>query len=194
MAEDSASGQLPERRAPSAAHLADCLVGLGITDAVGIPDNDTAALFERLRSHPTIRLLNVTREGEAFSIAAGLWIGGRHPVVIIQNTGLLESGDGLRGTVGRMGIPLLCLVGYRGFAKMVAAGLDTAARPFDAVTRTRADVDSVALLTEPTLNAWGMPFWRHGSDADTDIVVRRALEEADKHAQPSVVLLTRALV
>lgn len=179
--------------APSAARLVECLTALKITDAIGIPDNDTAQLFERLRCHPTIRLLNVTREGEAFAVAAGLWIGGRQPVVIIQNTGLLESGDGLRGTAGRMGIPLLCLVGYRGYSKMLAAGQDTASGPLDAATLTRPDIDSVALLTEPTLTAWGVPFWRHGSDLDTDTLVRRAFEAAAQQSQPTVVLLTRGL-
>ncbi len=177
--------------APSAARLIERLVALGTTHVVGIPDNDTAQVFERLCGHPTIRLLSVTREGEAFAIAAGLWIGGQQSVVIIQNTGLLESGDSLRGTAGRMGVPLLCLVGYRGYAKMLAAKLATLPRPYDAATLTRADVDSVALLTEPTLAAWGVPFWRHDSDIDTDKVVPHAFETAAQQSQPTVVLLTR---
>ncbi len=179
---------------PSGARLVDRLVRLGATHAVGIPDNDTAAIFELVRDHPTIRLLRVAREGEAFAVATGLWIGGQQPVVIIQNTGLLESGDSLRGTALRMGVPLLCLVGYRGYAKMLAAGLDPPPQSPEAEVLTRADVDSVALLTEPTLTAWGVPFWRHGSDADTDTVLPRALETAARQSQPTAVLLTRGLV
>ena len=75
---DQESGQRPGgSAAPSAAHLIERLVVLGITHVIGIPDNDTAQVFERLRGHPRIRLLTVTREGEAFAIAAGLWINSR---------------------------------------------------------------------------------------------------------------------
>ena len=41
----------------------------------------------------------------------------------MQNTGLLESGDALRGTPLRMGVPLLLLVGVRGQAKLAAHGV-----------------------------------------------------------------------
>ncbi|HJO02648.1 MAG TPA: thiamine pyrophosphate-binding protein [Acidobacteriota bacterium] len=189
--QDRGAGQHPAGGAPSAAYLVDRLVALGVTDVVGIPDNDTAQVFERLHDHPTIRLLRVAREGEAFAIAAGLWVGGREPVVIIQNTGLLESGDSLRGTAGRMGVPLLCLIGYRGYAKMLAAKLDSPPESLDAATLTRADVDSVALLTEPTLTAWGVPYWGHDSDIDTDEAVPTAFEAAQQQSQPTAVLLTR---
>ena len=166
-------------------------MALGITHAVGIPDNDTAEVFDRVRAHPMIRLLTVTREGEAFAIAAGLWIGGQQPVVVVQNTGLLESGDSLRGTAGRMGVPLLCLVGYRGYAKMVAPRAGTTSGALDAEMLTRPDVDSVALLTEPTLTAWGVPYWHHVSDNDTDTVIPSAFETASRQSQPTAVLLTR---
>ena len=188
---DHAPGQYPGSVAPSAVRLVERLVALGITHAVGIPDNDTAEVFDRVRAHPMIRLLTVTREGEAFAIAAGLWIGGQQPVVVVQNTGLLESGDSLRGTAGRMGVPLLCLVGYRGYAKMVAPRAGTTSGALDAEMLTRPDVDSVALLTEPTLTAWGVPYWHHVSDNDTDTVIPSAFETASRQSQPTAVLLTR---
>ncbi len=50
-------------------------------------------------------------------LASGLWLGGALPVVLIQNTGLLEAGDGLRGTASRMGAPILLLITCRGYAK-----------------------------------------------------------------------------
>ena len=93
----------------------------------------------------------MTREGEAFAVASGLWLGGAHPVVLIQNTGLLESGDSLRGTAMRMGVPLLCLVTYRGYHKLPKEGGGPD-------VMTRAEVDSVAVVTEPTLDAWRVPY------------------------------------
>lgn len=136
-----------------------------MTHVLGIPDNSSAPLFDARVDHASIRLVPVTREGEAFAVASGLWLGGATPLVVVQNTGFIESGDALRGTAVRMGVPLPFVVTGRGYAKMEAAGLgpDTPRTP---ELLTRANVDSVALVTEPTLHAWGIPYVRcdHGRD------------------------------
>ena len=93
----------------SAAALHRELETLGVTHVVGVPDNASAALYRSVENGSAMRLIRVAREGEAFAVASGLWIGGSTPVVVVQNTGLLESGDGLRGTVVRMGVPLLSI-------------------------------------------------------------------------------------
>lgn len=138
--------------------MLETLSGLGATHVVGVPDNGSAAFFDAVEGHPAMSLVTVTREGEAFAVASGLWIGGAAPVVAIQNTGLLESGDALRGTAVRMGIPLLCLIGYRGYTSMLRSGIDPFDRPDSTETLRRPELDSTALLTEPTLQAWGIPF------------------------------------
>src|SRR5437870_1903755 len=80
------------------------------------------------------------RGGEAFAIASGLWVGGRVPVVLIQNTGLLETGDALRGTAMRMRVPLVCLVTYRGHATLGALGVAPSAETITGALLSRADV------------------------------------------------------
>ena len=152
------------------------LLEAGVTDAVGLPDSVTAPLMAHFESHADTRWIPVTREGEAFALAAGLWVGGRTPVVVIQNTGLLESGDALRGVAVRMGVPLLCIVTYRGRAGMEAAGWDGGEAP-DRSWLVRPDVDSTALLTEPTLRAWGIPYRTYESLDDVDAAWRIASEE-----------------
>ncbi len=104
---------------PSArtAAVLQALEDSGVTHVVGIPDNTSAPLFDALLHHPTIRLVEVTREGEAFALASGLWLGGANPLVVVQNTGLMESGDALRGTAVRMGAPLAFVVTARGYAR-----------------------------------------------------------------------------
>lgn len=168
--------------------MVKALQRLGVTHAIGIPDNASAALFSLLQKHPAIQLLNVTREGEAFAIASGLWIGGKVPALIIQNTGLLESGDSLRGTAMRMGIPLLCLVTYRGYAKMARAGLDPQGACWDAEALQRADLDSAALLTQPTLNCWGVPFQLLSNDPSMP-EIDRAQAQAVREERPVAVLI-----
>lgn len=180
---------------PRASDLRDCLQELGATHVVGLPDNASAPLWARLRDDRRIRGVSVTREGEAFAVAAGLWMGGARPVVSVQNTGLLESGDALRGTAVRMGVPLPFLVTMRGYAKLEAAGLDPASPPAADVwpreLLVRPDVDSVALLTEPTLRAWGIPWERLATDDLSP--VRRAWDRARKQERPVAVLITRGL-
>lgn len=48
-----------------AAPLVRLLVDLGATHLVGIPDNATARLYECAGEEPAMRVVTVTREGEA---------------------------------------------------------------------------------------------------------------------------------
>jgi len=160
-----------------------------VTDVLGIPDNASKALLDLLATEPAIRLLTVTREGEAFAIASGLWVGGRTPVVLIQNTGLLEAGDALRGTAMRMRVPLVCLVTVRGHARMAARGLRPSAESVNAELLSQPDLDSVAVLTEPTLRAWGVPWEIVSTDADLPRLAA-AFRRGQEGEQPVAVLIT----
>ena len=115
----------------------------GVTHIVGLPDNGSQALFELLWKEPEIEVIQVSREGEAFAIASGLFLGGKQPAALIQNTGFLESGDAYRGTVHNMRIPILILIGYRGYKTL---------------NPSASRVDSVAAFLEPTLKAWNIPY------------------------------------
>ncbi len=159
-----------------------------VTHVVTLPDNASAALVTCLESSPRPRLVWVTREGEAFALAAGLWAGGATPVVLIQNTGLLESGDALRGTAMRMRVPLVCLVTYRGYASLRAVSPSAVA---DGALLGRPDVDSVAVLTEPTLRAWGVPYTFLDDDGDLPRLTE-GFADAARLEQPVALLLPEA--
>jgi sulfopyruvate decarboxylase subunit alpha len=168
------------------------LVSAEITHVLGIPDNTSAPLFTEIRRHPTIRLVTVTREGEAIAIAAGLWMGGASPLVVIQNTGLLESGDALRGTALRMGAPIPLIVTGRGYDSMRQAGVT----PDDLKTvelLTRPDVDSAALMTEPTLEAWAIPHRRCDPEDDPVEAIELTIAEAYELGRPAAVIIARTL-
>jgi sulfopyruvate decarboxylase TPP-binding subunit len=153
-----------------------------------LPDNSTAALFHELADDPDIYLINVTREGEAFATAAGLWIGGQHPLVLIQNTGLLESGDALRGTLTRMRIPIVILVSYRGY-KSLPAQMPNSLTPDDLARR---DVDSVAVLLEPTLRAWNIPYEIISDNSELEKIVT-AHERALQEARPTAIVIAESI-
>jgi sulfopyruvate decarboxylase subunit alpha len=160
-----------------------------VTHVVTLPDNASSALLAMLSPSESPRLVGVTREGEAFALASGLWVGGAHPLVLIQNTGLLESGDALRGTAMRMRVPLVCLVTYRGYASLSA--LSGPAAPLDGPALSRPDVDSTALLTEPTLAAWGIPYGFLHRDEDVPRI-GEAFRQAALLEQPVALLIPGA--
>jgi sulfopyruvate decarboxylase TPP-binding subunit len=126
----------------------------GVTHVVGVPDNGSRSLYQKLRDDPGIRVVPVAREGEAFALAAGLFVGGAKPMVIIQNTGFYESGDAYRGTVLNMALPLVMILGYRGFETMPGEG----------------SVDTAATYFEPVLKAWGVPYYMMHSSAECGLI------------------------
>ena len=78
----------------------------GVTDVVWLPDSETNWLYLLMKAEPSLRLVGVTREGHACSIATGLHVGGRKPLILIQNTGMMESGDSIRGWLLGMNVPV----------------------------------------------------------------------------------------
>ena len=92
----------------------------------------------------------------------------------------------------RMRIPLVCLVTYRGYARLQgfrAGGGELPAR-LDGQWLSRHDLDSTALLTEPTLTAWGVPFDFLHDDGDLPRLPS-AFEAARRLEQPVALLVTR---
>ena len=84
-----------------------------VTHVVWLPDSETNFMYQRMVAESSIDLVPVCREGESMAIAAGLWVGGKKPVVLIQNTGLFESGDSIRGLTLDIDFPLVLMIGYR---------------------------------------------------------------------------------
>jgi hypothetical protein len=183
---------MTEADSPTLRSLLETLESAGITHVVGLPDNTSAPLFLALEGAARIRLVTVTREGEAFALASGLWLGGAAPLAVIQNTGLLESGDALRGTALRMGVPLPCIVTGRGYAKNASAGISHD-EPLTRELLTRPDGDTAAIFTEPTLKAWGVPFSRCPPGDDPVAAVAGTIARARMDERPVALVLTAAL-
>jgi len=173
---------------PAARAVASLLADLGVTHVVSLPDNASAPILEAIRSQPGLDLQFGTREGEVIALASGLWLGGAAPVVLIQNTGLLESGDGLRGTASRMGAPLLILVTCRGYSRSRASGREPREMEMTRDTLVRPDLDSVAHMTEPTLEAWGVPFFHLRESTDLS-PIRDGWKLTQEDERPVAVLL-----
>ncbi len=136
-----------------------------ISHVVWLPDSETNFMFQLLTNEPTLDLVPVCREGETMAIAAGLWVGGKRPIVLIQNTGIFEAGDSIRGLGLDINQPLVMLVGYRGWSRH---GLTT---------------DSAARFIEHILHAWGINYYLIETDEDADRI-SLAMEEAERTSKP----------
>jgi sulfopyruvate decarboxylase TPP-binding subunit len=141
-----------------------------VTHVVWLPDSETNFMYEMLINDTTLDLVPVCREGETMAIAAGLWVGGKKPVVLIQNTGIFESGDSIRGLGLDINQPLVMLVGYRGWA------------------RHGLTAESAARFIARILHAWGISYYLVEADEDADRI-SIALEEAERTQKPVAVLM-----
>jgi sulfopyruvate decarboxylase TPP-binding subunit len=121
----------------SGEQVAATLAELGITHVVWLPDSALGPWEGALDASPAFKLIRVCREGEAWAIASGLRLGGQRPLVMIQNTGLFESGDALRNALFDLKLPLYAMIGYRSY--LIPNSPDSAKR-----------------FTEPILQAWGI--------------------------------------
>jgi sulfopyruvate decarboxylase TPP-binding subunit len=109
------------------------LVRLGVTDVVWVPDSTIGLWESALLAQPRLRLIRVCREGEAWPLAAGLYLGGRQPLILMQCTGLFESGDALRNVLFDLQLPLWALVGARNW--LVPDSDDSARRYLEALVK-----------------------------------------------------------
>jgi sulfopyruvate decarboxylase TPP-binding subunit len=121
----------------SGREIADAIHRLEFTHVVWVPDSVLGLWEGELEAAEEFRLLRVCREGEAWPLAAGLHLGGKRPLVIMQCTGLFESGDALRNVLFDLKLPIVAIVGYRSYL-------------------VRPSSDSAKRFTEPILDAWGI--------------------------------------
>lgn len=142
----------------------------GVTHVVWLPDSETNWLFLLMQADPSLTLVGVNREGLAFSAASGLYAGGKTPLILIQNTGLMESGDSLRGWAMQMEVPVVLMVGYRGY------------------TRHGVNKDTAATYTERFLNAFNIQYYLVEEDGDAERI-SIAFDEAKRTKQPVAVLV-----
>jgi sulfopyruvate decarboxylase TPP-binding subunit len=160
---------------PTATATLALIKRLGFTHVLSIPDSESRFLHSAIEDDPDVAMITPCREGESIAIAAGLWAGGAKPLLLIQNTGLMEAGDALRGCGVGPSIPIPMIVGWRGFVGVEAG---------------RLPVDSAYTYTEPLLAAWGVPYEIMHGDEDLG-AIERMDAIAKKTSKPAAVLTAR---
>jgi sulfopyruvate decarboxylase TPP-binding subunit len=121
--------------------VVDVLRRCGFTHVVWIPDSELGTWDAALSAAPDVQLIRPTREGEAIALAAGLYLGGEKPLVVMQCTGFFEAGDAFRNIVHDLKLPLVFIIGLRSYHAY----------------RDGRSADTCPKFTEPILSAWGLP-------------------------------------
>ncbi len=149
------------------------LRALGIDHVICIPDSYQKTLIAALREEPGIRFITACTEDEAMGINAGLYMGGKNPMLVIQNNGIFASINTIKAIPLDARIPTFIFVGQYQRDPMV---------PMEE-SRSRA-----VRMVEPTLDVWGVPHWRlEGPDEIGNI--RAAYERAQETLGPAALIV-----
>ena len=138
-----------------------------VDHVVTVPDWVQLSMHDRLqRGCDGIRLMNVCSENQCITIGAGLALGGRKPMLVMQNQGLYNCINTLRAVCLDAHVPLVFMVGQFG-REYANFGRDP-----------RESHRTMVRILEPMLETLGLPFWRIDTDADLE-----RMEEAYATAQ-----------
>jgi len=90
------------------------LIDSGIDFAACLPDSAFQELYVPLGAQRGVDYIQVANEGDGVGICMGAWIGGKKPVLVMENTGFTVTPYALmRGPIP-FGVPLLLLIAHRG--------------------------------------------------------------------------------
>jgi sulfopyruvate decarboxylase TPP-binding subunit len=166
-------GEVRQAQPIPAQALYDALLAAGVTDVVAVPDTHVRSLIALMRSRDDMRFIQAATEDEAVTLAAGLIVGGRRPLVQIQHAGLFASVNHLRGVAIEGQFPMLFMIGL--------LNRDPARAPRD-------NFDSMVRYTEPILDVFEVPYYL--LDGPEDVVnVEVAMQQAQERQGPVALLI-----
>jgi sulfopyruvate decarboxylase subunit alpha len=148
----------------------------GIEFVVSVPDITTSeGLLRPLAHMSTPRLVRVCKEDEGIGICAGLAYTGKRALLLIQQTGLLDSINAIRGVAVEYALPICMMVGLLEKEPGVPP---------------RQSKRYGVRIVEPILDAMSIPY--HEVEAEADIAkIGPAIDEAYKASRPVVMLVGR---
>jgi sulfopyruvate decarboxylase alpha subunit len=149
----------------------------GCREVIYVPDNPLSHILRVLaRDYPDMRATLATREEEALGIAAGLYLGGARPALMMQSSGLGNTLNALGSLLVAYQIPALFIISMRG---------DPGEWNWAQVPMGRAVV--------PVLNAFGIQHAAIERSETAEETIRTAAALAFGTRQPVACLLPRRL-
>ena len=173
---------------PSAAHYAipasACIAALQqqrVSHVVTVPDWVQLSLHAQLDTGGDgIALINTCNENQAVTTAAGLTLGGKRPLLVMQNQGLYNCVNTLRAICLDAQIPLVLMVGQFG-------------REFNNLGKPATESrHTMVRIMEPLLDALGINY--HCLDSQADLPkIGQAFDQAEKNCSAVVLLVSAPL-
>jgi len=155
--------------------MQDIMKREGVNLATGVPCGVLKTFINNFETNPDIQNITAQNEPEAIGIGAGAYLGGKTPVIYMQNSGMLKSTNEIGSLLIPYKIPILNLVTYRG-----CEGED-APQHFITGKITKATLDSLGL------------FYEELNPADIEGTMNRAHEFMRSEKMPAVVLVRRGI-
>lgn len=150
----------------------------GVDTVVTVPDWIQLALHDRLnRADSGIRVIPCSNENQVVTVAAGLTIGGKRPVVMMQNQGLYNCFNTVRAVCLDAHIPMVFMVGQFG-------------REFENIGKPSTESErNMVRLAEPFLASIGVSY--HLLDSEADLPrIELAFEQAEAQRNAVVLLVS----
>ena len=148
----------------------------GIDFVVSVPDITTSeGLLRPLAQATSPKLIRICKEDEGVGICAGLAYTGKRALLLIQQTGLLDSINAIRGVAVEYALPICMMVGLL--------------EKEPGVPPLQSKRYGVRIV-EPILDAMGIPY--HEIETDDDLgKIKPAIDEAYSASRPVVMLIGR---
>src|SRR5712672_687883 len=143
---------------------------------VSVPDITTSeGLLRPLSQGSEPRLVRICKEDEGVGICAGLAYTGRRSLLLIQQTGLLDSINAVRGVAVEYALPICMMVGLL--------------EKEPGIPPKQSKRYGVRIV-EPILDAMGIAY--HEIEEEADVAqIRPAIDDAYAQSRPVVLLIGR---
>jgi sulfopyruvate decarboxylase TPP-binding subunit len=160
----------------SGANIIREIAASGIDFVVSVPDITTSeGLLRPLAQASAPKLIRICKEDEGVGICAGLAYTGKRALLLIQQTGLLDSINAIRGVAVEYALPICMMVGLL--------------EKEPGVPPLQSKRYGVRIV-EPILDAMGIPY--HEIETDDDLgKIKPAIDEAYAASRPVVLLIGR---
>jgi sulfopyruvate decarboxylase subunit alpha len=158
----------------SGANIIKQLQASGIEFVISVPDITTAAgLLAPLEKLSSPRLIRICKEDEGVGICAGLAHTGKRAILLIQQTGMLDSINAIRGVAMEYSLPVCMMVGL----------LEK-----EPELRPKQSKRYGVRIVEPILEAMGVTYHEIEGEADVG-KIKPAIDDAYKNSKPVVLLI-----
>ena len=139
----------------------------GINFVACLPDSAFKEIYEPLSGESRIDYVQVANEGDGVGVCMGAWLGGKKPVLMMENSGFAVTPYALMRGPLAFGIPMLLLIAHRGgfhdqrwfsvpFGWGTAPLLDAMRISYEVVTRPE-DVQSAIIGAVTSMNSMQAP-------------------------------------